>query len=369
MTVFKVKLKSVDFAGSSNYTLKKQGTDDYSNDNFADDGNITINYPEWQDTDLDGTADKNDPACYKINATPSMTVVLNVEPSVSGVPAKLRVKSGNSIFAQKDISLSGNDFTISGVQWSSSHFTSVSNSSYELNWELSFDEGETYTSYGTTETQIFVVYDEPINYSATARRVDWAITQADGITGKTQAAEAFKNNLGIITTEKDFYPQSQTWNILDDNRENNVDCISIACLACAGLNMIGIAADYCWSYPTADGTIVNGHTFPAVSSSSCRSQTILSFDYQGENFEARLGYPGNRFEGFFTIDDFQIKAYTVYPPAGPFTNQNYYYLEVLRSVTNDQLWVWNGTQTVNNITVSDWAEVPNQPHITVPDIP
>jgi hypothetical protein len=83
----------------------------------------------------------------------------------------------------------------------------------------------------------------------------------------------------------------------------------------------------------------------------------------------RQGSPRYNFEGFFTIADPGIKGYTVFPPAGPFENQTYYYLQVLRSVAADQFWVWDGTQTKGGITVYNWNEVPGAAHIPVPAVP
>ena len=96
------------------------------------------------------------------------------------------------------------------------------------------------------------------------------------------------------------------------------------------------------------------------------------FQYQGESFNAKLVYPGNNFEGFFTVSDPGIKAYTVYTEGGPFANSTYYYLEVLQFAAGrggDQFWVWDGTQTQNGITATNWVEVPGATHIPVPAVP
>jgi len=57
LVAYDVRLKSVNYKGSGNHPLRKQGSDSWTNDKFADDGNVAISYPEWEDSDLNGTAD------------------------------------------------------------------------------------------------------------------------------------------------------------------------------------------------------------------------------------------------------------------------------------------------------------------------
>jgi hypothetical protein len=69
----------------------------------------------------------------------------------------------------------------------------------------------------------------------------------------------------------------------------------------------------------------------------------------------KLIFTDNNYEAFFTINDPEIKAFTVYPFGGPFSNPNYYYLEVLKSVSGSAEQFW-----INNI--------PLTPHPTDPDL-
>ena len=114
---------------------------------------------------------------------------------------------------------------------------------------------------------------------------------------------------------------------------------------------------------------------PPVDVDSCRDPCTAPFMYQGEEFDAVLIYTGNNFEGFFTIQDPDIQAYTVYPPDGPFENQTYYYLQVLRSVASNQFWVWNypgyeypNGYTKNGVTVYDGDQLVGST-FPVPSIP
>ena len=183
----------------------------------------------------------------------------------------------------------------------------------------------------------------------------------------TAAAEAFKNQLA---TSPGYTPPMVTnwdsWPFLDSGSSG--DCATLAHLACTGLGMIGISANPCLAYPTADGTT----GFPAVGGTSCHSVATTTFTYSGQTFNAKLVYPGNNFEGFFTVSDPAVKAYTIYTPGGPFSDPTYYYLQVLQFAAGaggDQYWVWDGDQTVGGVTVHDWVAVPGAAHIPVPAIP
>ena len=209
----------------------------------------------------------------------------------------------------------------------------------------------------------------PGGSATTVKRIDWVCGIAQGASSITSAAEKFRD--GIASDPGYTEPPTRVWNLnswqfLSSGKPG--DCITLAKLAREGLEMVGISADYCWSYPTADGT----SGFPAVSGSSCHSVATKVFAYMGENFNAKLVYPGNNYEGFFTVSDPNIKAYTIYTPGGPFENQTYYYLQVLQFAAGtggDQFWVWDGDQTQNGVTVDNWDEVPGAAHITVPSIP
>jgi len=213
----------------------------------------------------------------------------------------------------------------------------------------------------------YVTWGTPAGSVVTEKRLSWACEKADGAYSITSAAVKFRD---AIASNPGYTPPRvwnlNSWEFLGTGLHG--DCITLAKLAAVGLEMIGISADYCWSFPTADGT----SGFPPVRGSSCRNPATKTFQYMGENFNAKLVYPGNNFEGFFTVSDPGIKAYTIYTPGGPFENQTYYYLEVLQfaaGTAGDQFWVWDGDQSHNGISVNDWDEVPGAVHIPVPSIP
>ncbi|MBN1560382.1 hypothetical protein JW998_09040 [candidate division KSB1 bacterium] len=237
-------------------------------------------------------------------------------------------------------------------------------------WTLTLEDGPTIEPITTGPHEIYVTFGAPVgSYAATNMRMEWSCTQAINAAAIATAAELFCANLASspgytgTTLVNSFMININSWEYLDLGSPG--DCITLAALACAGLNMLGVGAQYHCSYPTADGST----GYPAVSSTSCHNPTNATFTYQGQDFSARLVYPGNNYEGFFTINDPGIKGYTVYPPRWTFENQDYYYLEVLSSVATDQFWIWDGDQTQNGVSVYNWDVVPGVANIPVPSIP
>ncbi|MDR1385545.1 MAG: transglutaminase-like domain-containing protein [Planctomycetaceae bacterium] len=135
------------------------------------------------------------------------------------------------------------------------------------------------------------------------------------------------------------------WRFYAKNKSG--DCGTLASLAGACLKLLGIDANApLYAYPTTDNP---------VTSSSCHAQVTDDYDWihddsnggkHTKTIKLKLIYPGNNYEAFFTINDPGIKAFTVYPPDGPFTanisNYNNNYLAVLRSVASTQQWVVKG---------------------------
>jgi hypothetical protein len=253
------------------------------------------------------------------------------------------------------------------LDWSQALDNQVENKTLFLDWYISVNGGTSFTRFKRTLNEICVLWNNPITDTgaATAKRVDWSTNDANNATSISGAASLFENAIAIspgFNTPR--ATNWQPWNFLDTQQAG--DCGTLAELAVGGLNMIGIAATQRLAYPTADGT----SGFPAVSPSSCQTRVTKDFNYSGQTFHAVLIYPGNNFEGFFTVvDGGTTKAYTVYTPTGPYFNQDYYYLQVLRAFAAYQIWVWDGTQTSGGVTVLDGDDVPGQAHIPVPSVP
>jgi len=241
-----------------------------------------------------------------------------------------------------------------------------------ISWALTVKDGPGSHSEWSGPHKVYVTWGQP-GSGPTIKRVDWACNIAKGAYSKTQAAQKFRDALADDPGYSDpqFYPEP--WVFLDSG--DSGDCITLAKLACAGLDMVGIYGGYRWAYPTADGS----DGYPPVSENSCDNQIRQNFAHQGAVFEAKLVFPAsnglNNFEGFFIVQDPGTKAYTIFPPRGPIEDDTYLRLKVLRSVASDQLWVWNGDQSAyvgsppHLVTVTDWDEVPGAAHVPVPDIP
>jgi hypothetical protein len=235
-----------------------------------------------------------------------------------------------------------------------------------FNWYLICGNGT--NSIGSSTHTIYVIWGSP-GSGPTVKRLDWACNSATGANSITSAAQEFRD---VVASVPGYLPTSSmvhdvnAWHFLD--RGVPGDCYTLANLCGTGLNMLGIPATPSAAWPTADGTT----GWPAVSASTCTAPALTNFPYSGATFAAWLVYPGNHYEGFFTVSDPSIEAYTVYTPGGPFTNQTYYYLQVLQyadGVGGDQFWAWQSDQTNGTVIVHQDAAVPGQPHIPVPPVP
>jgi hypothetical protein len=73
----------------------------------------------------------------------------------------------------------------------------------------------------------------------------------------------------------------------------------------------------------------------------------------------KLIYTANNYEAFFNVNDQETKAFTVYPYGSPWFNPDYYYLEVLKSVSGfaEQFWI-NNTPITPHPTDSDLPGTP-----------
>ena len=264
VTVVKVNLKSVDFLGTGNHTLRKQGTDAWSNDKFGDNGDVIINYPEWQDNDLDGTADIDDPVCYTQSSCPNMTAVLAVSPNLStAVTAKLRVKKGSTELVAKDITLSGSETTVSDLAWAATSAlpATLLTSDYALTWSISLDAGSTYCDIGISVNRFFVVLGIPGQVNSygsgnnlTCKRISEVLDNA-GTTANvgTIAAniQTWRDDYGINNTGATTGVNgAKIWALLDFTEKGQ--CGEGFILMEQAVRLLGVPAEY-------------QHVFPAIS--------------------------------------------------------------------------------------------------------
>ena len=193
----------------------------------------------------------------------------------------------------------------------------------------------------------------------------------NGAATATQAATQFCKNVNTFPGFK-LGPNNQNpWEVLDN--PSPVDCISLTTIAGAGLDQLGIQATTRWSFPT---DAKDKDVTPATCTQQRRDD---NYPCHGGTCSAQLCFyqtsdTSNRFEGFFTIDAPQIAAFTVAPP-NPIqdTKQNYYYLQVLKSIKNPairQRWIARETKQMPDGTeVVEGDPIPDIPDVPLPKVP
>lgn len=349
-------------------------TSDYTpfynyNADFAGNGTTRFSRPVWYRSPA-----TNNPVVQPANKAAGLDVTIKISPAW-GTCTLIGISSEPGLcFTNTNVVAYGYDTNVpvQASVWLRTNKVDIVSAS--INWFVVPPGTTNLCSAGTTGPHTsYVTWTNPSGSTATFKRINWACGIGQGATSITAAAQRFQSaiasNPGWNTNDPQLnvWDPTNSWQFLDMHA--NGDCITLAALACTGLGMVGISGTPCWSFPTADGS---GPPWPAVSSNSCRSDATNSFQYGGELFNAKLVYPGNNFEGFFTVSDPYIKAYTIYTPTGPWANQTYYYLQVLQAVDGvggPQFWVWNGNQTNNGVVVTNWVQVPGTTNVPVPAVP
>lgn len=370
--LLKVDVESIDFKGSENLALSKTGDDEWGNDTYASDGDTNIDYPEWSSGGAGTAGDKNEPGCYVKGSTVQLDVVIDLP--VSGVNFDLigTVEGRDYLsFEKTGITSTGQAQTVT-LNAKEALPQKIDVYEEEIEWEITIG-GSTVEIEETGSHSIYSVWDDltPITGTPTVIRMDWAATATRGQDGSgsiSDAALAIAKHIdSTIGCCPDNFNDTNSWAFLDDGLCG--DCVTVARLAATGLYVVGIPALYDRAWPTTDGTGWSGAA-SSVSPSSCRQVSTDQFtDSQGEQFTGWLAYPGNKFEGFFFINDPDIKAYTIYPVSEqPFENQDYFYLEVLHSVATEQFWVDPLLEGVS-ARINDPNTGQPYPSLTVPDVP
>ncbi len=361
------------------------------------------------------TPQMQDPVCFSGGSTLGVEMLVNVQtpqpiPEVR-VMGSFTDASGNNANVTGTVSVTdqpgGGTYTIpmtdvqsaqTGQNWLFP--TQVYNGRITFNWNYDLDDRPTpNVALGTTNHQLFLTLAAPLQTISQpsrtwsngtwgltqvpcptmAKRVDWATGLANGATSISAAAAQISTALWGAGSSLDYSGKDDAWNpwaILDNSEfAQNGDCITMATVASAGMDMLGAAGTPCWSWPTADASGLPG-TPDTISASTCTQLTKGQVTYNGVQYPARLWYlvgtsHWNRFEGFFTVQDPGIEGYTVGPPTGPWTNPDYYYLQVLNSVAPlQQFWCADGDQNVAGVgPVGNGEQYPNIPAVPLPAAP
>jgi len=387
VTIGKIILRSIGFRGSGQITLLSRNKD-WTQDTFIDNGSTgsePILNPVWLDSDLNGDTsgpnDRNLPVCFVRGSTPSIEAGLNVLPSVGSLSFRigLRISSADATlnYDRLDQWLQQGQNPSWLIDGAGALWGTVKNETIGLNWTYDMDGVDGAQSLAFSPIHFFTVWNNPTSDAAdsTAKRIDWATASADAAESITSAAIKLRDVVAKQPGWGDGVHMAHSgdaWLILQEDQE--ADCWTLANVCAEGLKLLGIPAVAVAAYPTADGT----PGFSALSVLSCTHLATTTFNYDGEEYDAALEYHanngGNRYEGFFLVDDPKAVAseegFTVFDPGGPFTGDghgNYIYLQVLRSVAQYQMWVWHGNP--EGSPVKEETPVPNQPHLPVPEMP
>jgi hypothetical protein len=249
----------------------------------------------------------------------------------------------------------------------------IDNAKLNIAWTATFTDVGGEPCQPQTSNVLYVIGASSTG-TPTTTRVDWATKTATGSSSITNAADKF--HTAIATNPGYASPRAfnlNAWDFLDSKVSG--DCGTLANVCVSGLGILGFQATLRFAYPTADASGIKDAAgnlvFPQnVTTTTCTAETDWTSTFNGNVFNTKLVYPGNNYEGFFTVQDPGIKAYTVYKPNGPYITQ-YYYLEVLQSadgVNGDQFWVWNKDQGTPPNNVLNWTQT-NQAHIPLPTPP
>jgi hypothetical protein len=218
-----------------------------------------------------------------------------------------------------------------------------------------------------SEHPYYVTYDNTIG-TTTVKRIHWATSNANGAATITQAsamvAQALAQSPGYTRDAAGNLPNDlNAWRFLDSGMSG--DCATLSKLAVTCLAVLGVPAEGPkHSFATNHACPIpqgNPDHLKHVCSETCKNLCTRTFNYTHScnnvlAIPQKLIYTGNNYEAFFSVNDPGIKAFTVYPYGGPYSNPNYYYLEVLKSVSGSAEQFW-----INN--------TPIIPHPTDPDLP
>jgi hypothetical protein len=304
-----VKVKSVDFRGTGNHVLKKQGSGQWRNNLYADVGDTLIDYPEWHDPFGEGAPSVWEPVCYTAGSHPQMNALISIGQPVS-FSATLRVKDDNGIvLATQAFDGTGPDIGISNLTWSTALTNAIGQYYPTLTWEISKNDGQSWLPIGKTVIQFMVTLAEPQTGEAntlTARRLDYATKAAQGATTEAGAAT---NTFVMLKNDTQFalydaFNCPYAWSIKDSPTLPKGDCITLATLMKYILNLDGVNADTKLLYATTDNNVFDEEQAEFDVDGQPHIATLKFYNVDWNNFEA-VCYAGGRYYAvdFLHCDD------------------------------------------------------------------
>jgi hypothetical protein len=326
LTVIKVQLIKAGFdavTASDEIALKQDSeTTDWNTDPYVSNGQITVSDPVWEDSNFDGTTEKNMPVCFKKGAIPKIAgngkTKIKIEPDITCFAVTFKIKvlatpdvTANSLlFGPKDLSVSGTtvdvpEITESTGQIGQTPSSKVASIKYAVVWKVSADSGSSWCDFANCNQVVFITSDTPktdycsnldiYTYSSmavTSRRMDWACKRGkDGI----DASDLPSKLQGEIDLDPGFQLDNayhpNPFSHLDSKKKG--DCISLANLAATALRLLGINGcvrrAYCVMLNTVD---------PVVSST-------WGWEIRIHKYHSNWGlaWQDNNFEGFYYVGE------------------------------------------------------------------
>jgi hypothetical protein len=356
--VVKPELYSIGFSGQGQITLKKNNP---NNDIYQNNGDTVITNPVW----IKGI--KNDPVAFKMNTNVNATAGLHLVDKLSFAgTGTIRILKSNQSFVTQNFTFPANvenavvSVAINNVETTPN--TISSGATYTPIFQIKAEENS-WISIGSMSQIFYLTYDNTIG-TTTVKRIAWATSKANGATTITQAASMVAQALAQSPGyQSSLASDKDAWRFLDSGQSG--DCATLSKLAVTCLGVLGVPAEGPkLSFATNHACPIpqgNPASLKHVCSETCKNLCTRIFNYTHScgnvlAIPQKLIYTDNNYEAFFNVNDPGIKAFTVYPYGGPFSNPNYYYLEVLKSVSGsaEQYW-FNNTPII--------------PHPTDPDLP
>ncbi len=313
--------------------------DNWQDDQLADEGTQPITHPKWADSNGDSEPERSDPVAYRGPAKPVLTEATLKQGGSGPADAVLRVTSADSsgtavpslVFQDVQVHFAGGKATMDSVVSQQAFPTEIQNIDVTLTWSISFDGGQTFTDFATTQHKIFVTIGTargfdgkeqlPPRPNVTAARLNKATGDLNGVTNRKAAAarECSRVNAQVRPGGNNLWNPgpgwqevySNPWAVLDSGL-TGFDCVSLALLAAVQVRQVGIDADVSMGYPTSDGNASTPEYKRFLQTAKRPSWIEAPLDFLA-------GDSWNRYEGYLLArkQGQAVDAFTAYPVAGP----------------------------------------------------
>lgn len=324
VAVFSAKLTKVSWTGTGEIQLWKKSGKEWNTLRLSEAGDIQIKDPVWIS---DGNSITTEPVAYVIGSSPQLSAVLTFDPPLpNSSTVELKVASpDNSAEFEKNLAIGSSTIAVPGISFDNPFTGEIASSTLSLQWSFSFDGGNTYTEFDSSDQLIFTLPGapvfggtvgdkqaadfslEPLNPSdVTATRVRNAVetifagapASNPKVLGST-AQNYFMDTLGFTLANSCI---DKPWTAFDlppaGQPGSGVDCSSLSAITALNLKLIGIRAWVGLAYPIPPGTFdashkhfKNGHQLIFGDGSETNQNVYEGFVYI-ETGSTYVGYPG-----------------------------------------------------------------------------